>query len=293
MSPRPPDAGLILVNVLVALALGATLVTLMLTSQETAIDRARLAGAADQALALALGAETSVLVALRRDMAEAPEADSLAEPWAKAAQAEVTLATGTFQVTIADAQGRLDLNGLVAGGVVQEQALARLAAVLELPEATPGLILAGLRDRGPLRSLAEVEGLDATARAALALYVAFLPPRGPVPGAVNLNSADPVLIGALLGSPTAARRLAALRARDGALVAQDLTDLGLLPGGLVGFTSDAWDVTVRAEVDGVTARLASRLLRLRRPGVEEVVVASRRIGGAGDLGADLPPLPDR
>ena len=106
---------MILVNVLVALALGAALVTLMLTSQDDAIDRARRAGAAAQAEALALGAETSVLVALRRDMVEAPETDSYGEPWAQAAQAEVELETGRFAVTIHDAQAGLDLNGLRDG----------------------------------------------------------------------------------------------------------------------------------------------------------------------------------
>ena len=272
---------------LVALALGAALVTLMLTSQETAIDRARRAAAADQALALALGAETSVLVALRRDMILAPEVDALSEPWAQAAQAEVRLATGRFQVTIHDAQGGFDLNGLAEGSLVQSAALARLLAVLELPPATAAPILAAIEAHGPLRRLDEVEGLDPAARATLDPYVAFLP----VPGTVNLNSADPAVMGAMLGNLTAARRLADLRARQGVLTRQDLLDLGLVPGGLVGFTSDVWDVEARAEVDGVEVRLTSRLVRQRRPGVVEVVVAARRIGGLGATEGALPPLP--
>lgn len=283
---RPPEAGVILVNVLVALALGATLVMLMLTSQDGAIDRARRASAASQAEALALGAETSVLLALRRDMVEAPEADHLGEPWAQAAQAETVLETGRFAVTIRDAQGGLDLNGLRAGGLAQAAVLAALVAELDLPAATADRIAAALRGGPPLLRLDQVEGLDAEARRRLAPYVSFLPRPAPV----NLNSADPLLMGALLGNRTAARRLADLRERNGVLVAQDLLDVGIVAGGGTGFVSDVWDVDILAEVDGVAVALTSRLVRQRRPGRVEVIVAGRRFGA--DRGA-LPALPDR
>jgi len=279
-----PEAGLILVNVLVALALGSALVMLMLTSQDGAIDRARRASAAVQAEALALGAETSVLVALRRDMIEAPEADGYGEPWALVAQEEVVLDTGRFAVTIRDAQAGLDLNGLAAGGIAQAQALARLVAALDLPADTGARILAALRD-GPLTRLGQVEGLDEQARERLGPYVSFLP----IPGAVNLNTADPLLMGALLQNRTAARRLADLREREGSLSRQDLLDLGLVPGGGTGFRSDVWDVTTLAEVDGVSVTLTSRLVRRRGTGTVEVIVASRRFGAWPE--GDLPPVP--
>jgi general secretion pathway protein K len=64
---RRTDDGIILVNVLVALALGSALVVLMFTSQDNLIDRTRRAAAATQAEALALGGEASVVAALQRD----------------------------------------------------------------------------------------------------------------------------------------------------------------------------------------------------------------------------------
>ncbi len=282
---RRDEDGVILVNVLVALALGAALVTLMLTSQDGAIDRTRRASAAAQAEALALGAETSVAVALRRDMVEAPEADSLSEPWAEAAQQEVVLETGRFAVTIRDAQGRLDLNGLAGGGLAQSELLRRLVAELELPAATATRIEEAVRGDAPPLRLDQMEGLDADAIAALDPVVAFLP----VPGAVNFNTADPVLMGVVLGNRTAARRLAQLREREGAINRDDLAELGLVPGPGVGFRSDVWDVEVLAEVDGVAVMLTSRLLRLRAPGSEEVVVIARRFGAAPGT---LPLLPE-
>ena len=105
---RAREAGVILINVLVALALGAAIVVLMFTSQENLMDRTRRAAAATQAEALALGAEASLVAALRRDMEVAPETDHMAEPWALAAQEEVQLETGSFSITVNDAQARFD-----------------------------------------------------------------------------------------------------------------------------------------------------------------------------------------
>lgn len=282
---RPAEAGVILVNVLVALALGAALVTLMLTSQDGAIDRARRASAAAQAQALALGAETSVLVALRRDMVEAPDADHYGEPWAQAAQAEVVLETGRFAVTLRDAQAGLDLNALSAGGPAQVLALGRLLAELDLPAEVADDIVAAVREAGPLERLEQVEGLDAEAREALAPYASFLP----APAKVNLNTAEPLLLGVVLQNRAAARRLAQVRERTGALTPEDLLDLGIVPTVGTGFQSDVWDVTTLAEVDGVAVTLSSRLVRRRTPTGAEVVVASRRFGLSP--AASLPALP--
>ena len=131
---RARDAGVILINVLVALALGAAIVVLMFTSQENLVDRTRRSAAATQAEALALGAEASLVAALRRDMKEAPETDHMAEPWALAAQEEVQLETGSFSITVRDAQARFDLNALAAGRLAQQQTLARLMTALQLPD---------------------------------------------------------------------------------------------------------------------------------------------------------------
>ena len=282
---RPSESGVILVNVLVALALGAALVSLMLTSQDGAIDRTRRAAAVAQAEAIALGAETSVLVALRRDMLEAPEADHYGESWAQAAQTEIVLETGRFAVQIQDAQSRLDLNGLTAGGVAQLQNLSRLVGELELPPETADRIAAAMREEGPITRLGQIPGLDAEARAQLEPFVAFLPRPAPV----NLNTASQLLMGVLLQNRSAARRLSDLRARNGALSPEDILGLGLVPTGATGFQSDIWDVTVLAEVDGVDLSLSSRLVRQQGLGGGEVIVVSRQFGlRPAD---ELPPLP--
>jgi type II secretory pathway component PulK len=218
-------------------------------------------------------------------MVEAPEADSLSEPWAEAAQQEVVLETGRFAVTIRDAQAGLDLNGLAGRGLAQSELLRRLAAELELPAAVATRIEEAVRADAPLLRLDQVEGLDAEAMAALAPVVTFLP----LPGAVNLNTADLVLMGVVLGNRTAARRLVQLRERKGAINRDDLADLGLVPGPGVGFRSDVWDVEVLAEVDGVAVTLTSRFLRRRAPGSVEVLVIARRFGATP---SPLQPLPE-
>jgi general secretion pathway protein K len=282
---RPSELGVILVNVLVALALCAALVSLMLTSQDGAIDRTQRAAAVAQAEAIALGAETSVLVALRRDMLEAPEADHYGEPWAQAAQTEISLETGRFAVQIQDAQARLDLNGLRAGGLAQVQTLFRLVAELELPPETADRIAAAMREEGPITRLGQIPGLDAESRAQLEPFVAFLPRPAPV----NLNTADALLLGVLFQNRIAARRLSELRERNGALSPEDILSLGLVPSGTAGFQSDIWDVTILAEVDGVALSLTSRLVRQQGLGGGEVIVVSRQFGlRPAD---ELPPLP--
>lgn len=274
MSARQVDGGVILVNVLVTLAIASSLVVLMLTSQDSQVGHARRVSAAVQAEALALGAETSVLVALRRDMETAPDTDHYAEDWASVAQQEVELETGRFSVEIRDAHARLDLNGLAAGGIAQTQILTRLIEELELPPETGPRILTFLRNRGPAKSLEQIQGLDAVTINRLRPVADVLP----VPGQVNLNTADALVIGAILQNRMAAHRLVALRKRNGGWVEDgDVAALGLMGAG-VGLVSDLFDVIVRAEVDGAEIQLVSRLLRRRGIGTHEVVVIARRFG---------------
>lgn len=270
----PKDGGVILVNVLVTLALGAALVVLMLTSQDNMLDRARRVAALAQAQALALGAESSVVIALRRDMAEAPEADHYAEVWAQVQQEQVELGTGRFSVSVQDAQAGLDLNGLVAGGLAPQQTLALLVAALDLPpETAPRIAAAMIRD-GRLARISQLTGLDTTTRSALAPYISFLPDGGDV----NLNTADTIVIGAVLRNRTAAARLVALRDRNGFVTPDDLRSLGIIATGGAGFRSDVFDVTVTAQVDDVTLMLTSRILRLHGMGLTDVRVIARQFG---------------
>ncbi len=275
MTPlRNTDAGVILINVLVALALGAAIVVLMFTSQETLVDRTRRAAAATQAEALAMGGEASMVAALRRDMDEAPEVDHFAEPWALATQEKVVLATGRFSVTVTDLRGKLDLNALSLGGLAQQQVFLRLTTALGLPDRAAASIIDALVRGGPVRDLADIPGLDDAERETLAPHVSLLPTRAPL----NINTAEAVVLAAVLGSVSGARQLLKLREDKGFLTKGDLAEAGIIQLGGIGFTSDAFDVTSRAEVDGTTVTLNSRLLRHSDLDTNLVVVTTRRFG---------------
>ena len=210
MTPlRNTDAGVILINVLVALALGAAIVVLMFTSQETLVDRTRRAAAATQAEALAMGGEASMVAALRRDMREAPEVDHFAEPWALATQEEVVLTTGRFSVTVTDLRGKLDLNALSLGGLAQQQVFVRLTTALGLPDRAAASIIDALVRGGPVRDLADIPGLDDAERETLAPHVSLLPTRAPL----NINTAEAVVLAAVLGSVSLANSLRVLSRR--------------------------------------------------------------------------------
>lgn len=270
------ENGIVLVNVLVILAIAAGLVLLMLTAQERAVARGRLASNVAQAEALALGAEASVLVALRRDMVEAPEADHLGEAWARSLQQEVRLATGTFRVDVADVNARFDVNRLSERRLTDIRVLTLIAAAAEVPEATATRIAAGLAQDGKVERLSDLARFGATAEeiAALDPYLVALPDDG----LVNLNTCGAVVLAALLGNAEAAARLLGTREEEGELTDADLAQAGVIRPPASAFTSNLWDVSVLAEVDGAIVRLASRLLRRASVREREVIVTRRRFG---------------
>ena len=271
------DGGIILVNVLVALALGAALVVLMFTSQNNLIDRSRRMAAASQAEALALGGEASIIAALARDMAEAPDTDNRTEDWARIQQDTVALDTGQFSVSVSDAQARFDINQLQDDAFAATQVLALLIAQAGLPPRVTQAILRQVQADGPLPDLDALREMDAATRDTLTSILVALP----VGGDVNLNTAPLPVVTAVVGNPAIAGRLVALRDRKGFLSPDDLAAVGVVAVPGAGFTSDVFDVEVVAEVDGVTIALHSRLLRLHRTASgQEVRVIARRWGTA-------------
>lgn len=283
---RGADEGIVLVNVLVILAIAAGLVLLMLNAQERALGRARLSSNVAQAEALALGAEASVLVALRRDMVEAPEADHLGEPWARSLQEEVRLETGNFSVTVSDVNALFDVNRLSERRLSDIRVLVGIAAALDLPEATATRIAAGLARDGKVARLSDLVryGVSMEEIAILRPHLVALPEDG----LVNLNTSGAVVLAALLGNPGAAGRLLRLREKTGYLTDADLAQAGVIRPPATAYTSNLWDVSALAEVDGATARLASRLLRRVSLRGRDVSVLARRFGVPED---QRPPLP--
>ena len=130
--------------------------------------------------------------------------------------------------------------------------------------------------------------MDAQTRAILAPHVSLLPQ----PGDVNVNTASEAVIAAVLGSPTAARQLVKRREQNGFLTRGDVTDAGIVALNGIGFTSDVYDVESRAEVDGTTVILTSRLLREEKLGRKDTYAIERsfseHLGSKGSLPAPNP-----
>ena len=268
------DSGVILVNVLVTLAIGSAITVLMVVSQDSLLDRTARAAAAVQAEALAIGAETSVKVALQRDMIQAPQTDHFGEPWALTAQQDVALATGQFSIVIEDAQSRYNLNNLAGTGIVQSQIFLRLVRDLGLPDIIANTIVSHLKRRGPVTDLADIINLPAGAVDILWPHVIALP----FETGLNLNTANVVVMGAALGNPAAARQLVQIRERAGFITREDLAKIGVLATGRTDFTSQVFDITSVAQVNDVTVTLRSRIVRRTGLGIAETLVISRQFG---------------
>jgi general secretion pathway protein K len=281
---RERDGGVVLINVLVLLGLAASVVYVMLNLADLSIARSQRFSEAAQALALIRAGEQSAIVALRRDMDEAPAIDHAAEPWAAVAQQRITIEGGTFEMEIADAQGLLNLNALAGGGLQAQQTLRAIVAALELDPGVATRIAASIAREGPLDQLSDLgtrAGIAPADLARLGGLVTALPGTADV----NVNAAPAPLLAVLLQNPVQARVLAAMRERVGFLTPDDVAAAGvILPPG-VGFASDLYRTRVAVRIGGTTRSMESLLERRRREGKAEVAVVSRRNATA----AGLPP----
>ncbi len=281
---RERDAGVVLINVLVILSIASIVVFLMLTAQGVSLQRAQSLAAATAADALARGAEASAVTALRRDMVNAPDTDNYAEPWAEVAQQEAGLATGRFSVSIRDAQAKLNLTRLAGGAQVEVEALLRVLAELKISRADGARIAAEIASRPGLKNLSDLRSVPAATLSALSAYVDFLP----ATATLNLNTATPLLLRAVLNNRSAAVRLESRRAGAGVLTPRDLTRVGAVLPPLAGFTSQNFDVDILAEVDGIAVSLRSRIARRESFAGRSVVVTRRSYGVPLNT---VPPLP--
>ena len=274
---RKPDEGVVLINVLVILALTASVVYAMISLSELSITRSQRFSAAGQALALIAAGEASAIVALRRDMADAPATDHNAETWALVGQKEVAIAGGSFSLKIEDEQRFLNLSSLPASGALGMQMLQRIVLALELAPDVAPRIVARLAQPDPLVRMDDLvaeAGITQADMLRLSELVTVLPGRTDI----NLNTAPEALLGVVTDNPVQARRLAGIRERNGFLTQADLTAAQIiLPAG-VGFTSRYFQVTTTVTVDGITQTMETLLQR--RPGnggSPEVVAVSRQI----------------
>ncbi len=278
-SPRD-DAGMILVNVLMFVAIASGLVLLMITREEMALDRSLRVREAARAMAAVRGGELSALVALRRDAKDAPDADSIDEPWGSLSESGAPIEGGTFDLAIADAEGRFNVNLLRSGqasAAILFEEIARSAGV-DREQAVRAIEL--VRLAGPFTDLRPLRlaGLDAETVGKLETLVTALPGET----TINVNAATPAIMNILFRDPIVADRLLKIRDQRGHLTQQDLTEQSAtMPPG-TSFRSNTFWVRTRARI-GETVQQGATLIQRRQgeePGVIEVNPVERWLNAA-------------
>ncbi|HTG38436.1 Type II secretory pathway component PulK-like protein [Sphingomonas sp.] len=285
----PGEEGLILINVLLFVAIASGLVLLMVNREELALDGALRQREAARAAAIVRGGELSALTALRRDADEAPETDHVAEDWAGIADRDIAIDGGTFDLTVADAEGRFNINNVRTGeasAVILFEMIARDAG---LDNEQILQAIGYVRGAGPVTDLRPIRlaGLAPAVADRLATMVTALP--GPTP--INLNAAGRELLTLMLRDPVAVERLLAIRERQGFLTPEDLAaeNLSMPPG--TRFRSDHFWVRTRATIGG-TAQQGAALIERREleDGSRETIVVERwRNAGIPPDVPDFPP----
>lgn len=260
MTPRDDETGMILVNVLMFVAIAAGLVLLMINREELALDRGLRMREAAVSLAAVRGGELSAVVALRRDARTAPDQDYPAEPWGALSENAAPIAGGTFDLAIADAEGRFNVNALRSGDAPSVILFTKIAREIGLRDDQVDSAVQFVRLAGPitdLRPLAAL-GLEPQALARINRLMTALPGQT----TINLNAADEEMLTFLFGDPLVAHRLVQIRKRQGFLTPRDLADEhAAIPSGCSFHSTSFW-VRTRATI-GNTMQQEATLLRRR------------------------------
>jgi len=273
------DAGMILVNVLMFVAIASGLVLLMISREELALDRSLRVREAARAMAVVRGGELSALVSLRRDAAQAPDVDSVAEPWAALAEAGAPIEGGTFDLAIADAEGRFNINMLRSGSSMAAILFAEVARRAGLAQDQIDRAVGLVRANGPFTDLRPLRfaGLEPGVVDRLKPLITALPGET----TINLNAATPEVMSVIFRDPVVAERLLDIRKRQGALTLKDLSDQNVsMPPG-TSFRSNTFWVRTRATI-GETVQQGATLIQ-RRPnagGRIETVAVERWLNAA-------------
>lgn len=275
----PDEQGMILVNVLLFVAIASGILLLMISAEDNGLERSLRMRDGARAQAIARGGEMSAIVALRRDALVAPDNDNRGEPWAALSETAAPIDGGTFDLAIADAQSAFNINALITGDAAPVEMLGRIAASAGIPEKDVPRAVALVRSMGPVSDLRPLgmSGLSAEQIAGLSGLITALP----YLGKINLNAASERMLALLIGDPIKARRLVALRERQGYITAADLAslDIAVPPG--TGFTSDMFWVRTRVRIGSASQQITSLIARRAGPmGEKSVDVVGRWIGGS-------------
>lgn len=282
------DAGMILVNVLLFVAIASGLALLMINREELALNGALRMREAARAQAIVRGGEVSAVVALRRDAIDTPEADHRGEPWAALTEAGVEIDGGSFDLAIADAEGRFNINNLMSGEaapVIQFQALAREVG---LDEEQVLMAIGYVRAFGPVTDLRPMRaaGIDPELVDRLQQLVTALPGQT----MVNINAAEREMLIFYFRDPVVVDRLIAVRERTGQITQEDLSRENVVMPPGARFASGTFWVHTRATIGG-TRQSGAALIRRRaiEDGVAVETIARWR--GAA-VPPEAPALPD-
>jgi general secretion pathway protein K len=276
MTPRDSESGMILVNVLLFVAIASGLVLLMINREELALDRSLRMREAARAMAIVQGGELSAIVALRRDAREAPQVDHAGEPWAALAETAAPIEGGSFDLAIADAEGRFNINSVRAGDAASVILFETLGREAGLAQEQVIQAIGYVRAFGPVTDLRPLRlaGLDPNAVDRLERMVTALPGQT----AINLNAAGPELLTVLFRDAVIADRLVKLRNRAGQLTLKDLSDQSVSQPPGTSLRSNTFWVRARATI-GSTSQQEATLIQ-RRPdaygAIETVPVARWR-----------------
>lgn len=264
---------MILVNVLMIVAIASGLVLLMISREELGLDRALRLRDAARAQAAVRGGELSAVVALRRDAQTAPEVDYAGEAWGKVAERAAPIDGGTFDLAIADAEGRFNINLLRGEGAGQQLAFTAIAKAAGLEDAQMARIAALVKEGPPITDLRPLRfaGLAPETVDRLERMVTALPGTT----TINLNAADPELLKLLFRNDDAVDRLVAIRKAQGYVTERTLGDLQLSAPPGTGFTSHSFWVRTRATIGGTTQQEVA-LVQRQGEGRDAVAVPVER-----------------
>ena len=279
---------MILVNVLLFVAIASGILLLMISAEDSGLERGLKMREAARAQAIARGGEVSAVVALRRDAVVAPDTDNRSEPWAALAETNAPIEGGSFDLAIADAQGRFNVNAVMQPDPVALGMLGKIAAAAGMtPQQSEKAVMA-IRAAGPITDLRPLSalGLPAGQLARLSGLVTALP----YDTTINLNAASEDMLAVLTGDPMTARRMVSLRGRQGYITAADLASMNVsVPEG-TGLTSNLFWVRTRVRIGGSSQQLTSLIARRdTTDGGKKAMVVGRWMGASAPLQA--PALP--